>query len=59
LKRRISFTALDLLTATIIEFTRREGGRGRPAGRADHFYYSVPRGIRVVDDVAVNLSAGV
>jgi hypothetical protein len=48
---------LDLLTDTIIEFTRAQKANvGEPNDRADHFFYAIPGGIRVVDDVAMNLS---
>lgn len=49
---------LDLLTRTIITFTlAQKANTGEPVGRADHFFYSVPGGIRIVDDVSMNLSA--
>ncbi len=49
---------LDLLTRTIIAFTiAQKANTGEPVEQADHFFYSVPGGIRIVDDVSMNLSA--
>jgi hypothetical protein len=49
---------LDLITRTIAAFTRAQKEIvGEALDRADHFFYSVPGGIRVVDDVSMNLSA--
>ncbi|MFN0170846.1 MAG: hypothetical protein ACKV22_30875 [Bryobacteraceae bacterium] len=49
---------LDLITRTTIAFTQRQKELiGEPGQTAVHFGYSVPGGVRVVDDVAVNLSA--
>jgi len=48
---------LDLLTETIIHFAKlQKRAVNEPDGSADHFSYAVPGGIRVVDDVAMNLS---
>ncbi len=48
---------LDLLTQATIGFTRlQKRNVGEPETSADHFFYAVPGGIRIVDDVAMNLS---
>lgn len=49
---------LALLTSVTIQFTKRQKENvGEPLDRSDHFYYAVPGGIRIVDDVSMNLSA--
>jgi hypothetical protein len=49
---------LDLLTRTIIAFTvAQKANTGEAVERVDHFFYSVPGGIRIVDDVSMNLSS--
>lgn len=49
---------LDLITVTTIAFTECQKELiGEPRESAVHFGYLVPGGVRVVDDVALNLSA--
>lgn len=50
---------LDLITETTIAFTRRQKeAAGEAKDQIRHFWYRVPGGVRVVDDVAMNLSPG-
>ena len=48
---------LDLITRTTIDFVRRQKEvLGEPDGEMYHWWYRVPAGVRVVDDVTFNLS---
>ncbi|MFB3825232.1 MAG: hypothetical protein ACE15B_00640 [Bryobacteraceae bacterium] len=48
---------LDLITETTIAFTRAEKEiAGEARDSIVHFWYRVPAGVRVVDDVAINIS---
>jgi len=50
--------AAEVIAETTIAFTKRfKEISGEPLDLAYHFYYRVPGGVRIVDDVAVNLSA--
>lgn len=49
---------LNVITETTIAFTKRfKEISGEPLDLAYHFYYRVPGGVRIVDDVAVHVSA--
>jgi hypothetical protein len=48
---------LDLITQTTIAFVRRQKEvMGEPANAMYHWWYPVPAGVRVVDDVTISLS---
>ena len=48
---------MDLITRTTIAFTRRQKGvLGEPPDEMYHWWYRLPAGVRVVDDVTFNVS---
>lgn len=48
---------LDLISRTTVAFVRRQKEiLGEPANEMYHWWYRVPAGVRVVDDVTINLS---